>query len=342
MPAVVLFSGMPSPVRTALTVPLFTSKVAVLVKAEVPVPRIRPPPSSVTVPTVCAWSAPRSRRGRGAVDRQRGGRQGIVRPQRDGPSGDQGGAGVAIRPAEGESARADLGKRGGGVAGDRARKGRRCPVGAHGQRIAVHVNFAAGDPLERREDGGVAVHVQGCAGRDHDGAPHGNPRGHAGHQECSAAGIRKRLVEVDVAGGIQPERIPYAEHLDARVPARGRIVVRSAAAGAVAHAELERMVTGRQRDVGLDQRVVGRAVEHDGAVDLDPCAVVEALGESILGIGTGGIDDVTAVDPGVVVAPAGAAVGLDGGKLHGRGIADLGIRRGPVVGRVDETFVQSR
>ena len=50
VPLVVLFRAMPAPSSTALTVPLFISKLPVLVS--VPVPLIKPPPSNVTVPTV--------------------------------------------------------------------------------------------------------------------------------------------------------------------------------------------------------------------------------------------------------------------------------------------------
>ena len=52
VPVVVLFSAMPEPARTVFTVPFSISKVPVLVRADVPVPLIVPPPFNVTVPTL--------------------------------------------------------------------------------------------------------------------------------------------------------------------------------------------------------------------------------------------------------------------------------------------------
>ncbi len=52
---------MPLPARIALTVPFIISKLPVLVRVEVPVPVMLPLPSSVTMPTVSLWFAPRSK-----------------------------------------------------------------------------------------------------------------------------------------------------------------------------------------------------------------------------------------------------------------------------------------
>ena len=61
MLAVVLFNAIPTPAKIADTEPSCIAKEPVLVRAEVPVPVMLPPPCRVTVPTVSLWSVPRSK-----------------------------------------------------------------------------------------------------------------------------------------------------------------------------------------------------------------------------------------------------------------------------------------